>query len=132
MRSGVTRLAARLRAERSPDALSGMKVAVLARLLADGAATASQIALSLRQQPQSLTRVLADLQADGLASRTPSSTDRRASVLAITAAGRRALAADMRERDRWLAAAMATLPPADVRTLLEASAVMRRLCDDAG
>lgn len=128
VRAGVTRMAQRLRSERSTTALSGMKIAVLARLQVDGPATAGVIAAELRQRPQSLTRVFAELAHAGLVTRSTSAADRRASVLAIADAGRRALAADMRERDEWLASAMTTLPAADVQTLLDAAAILRRLC----
>ncbi|HEY6891029.1 MAG TPA: MarR family transcriptional regulator [Solirubrobacter sp.] len=127
LRRGTLRLARRLRAERPATALSANKIAVLAHLHRTGQSTPGQIADAERQRPQSLTRVFTDLERDGLITRTRSAQDRRASVLEITAEGRRALAADMADRDAWLAQALAELTDAEVDLLRIAGRLMDRL-----
>jgi DNA-binding MarR family transcriptional regulator len=129
VRRGVVRLSQRLRAERPDYALSTNKVAVLGHLHRRGPSTPGDIAAAERQQPQSLSRVFADLQADGLISRSPSARDRRESVLDITEAGRDALLVDMAQRDRWLADAMAALTDAEAQILHVAAGLMERLVD---
>jgi len=114
IRRGATRLARRLRAERSPDALSANKVGVLSYLYRQGPRTPGDVAAAEHQQPQSLTRVFTELEADGFVSRTRSARDRRQAILAITPAGRAVLERDMAERDVWLAAALAALSETDV------------------
>jgi DNA-binding MarR family transcriptional regulator len=130
IRRGVIRLARRLRAERGPDALSANKIGVLAHLLRAGPATPGEIAAAERQLPQSLTRVFAELEADGLVSRSPSERDRRAALLHLTPAGLDALTRDMAVRDRWLADALRHLRPAEIDLLRKAGPLLERLADE--
>src|SRR5579884_2508910 len=114
VRRAAHRLTRRLRTERSADALSTNKLAVLSHLYRNGPTTAGRIAAVEHQRPQSLTRVFAELERAGLIARTSSPRDRRQSVLELTAraggrhgragrlAGRRARRA---ERDRAAGAA---------------------------
>jgi DNA-binding MarR family transcriptional regulator len=127
IRRGVTRLARRLRLERSSDALSANKVSVLGYLHRVGPSTPGQIAVGESQHPQSLTRVFADLEAGGLIVRVRSEQDRRAAVLHLTATGRTALAADMAERDAWLAEALESLTEAELQLLRIAAGLMEQL-----
>jgi DNA-binding MarR family transcriptional regulator len=129
LRRGVTRLARRLRAERGPDALSANRIGVLAHLLRAGPASPGAIAAAERQLPQSLTRVFAELEADGLVLRSPSERDRRAALLHLTPAGREALARDMAVRDRWLADALGDLGPAEIEVLRQAGPLLERLAE---
>jgi DNA-binding MarR family transcriptional regulator len=129
IRRGTMRLARRLRAERSPGALTGNKLTVLSHLHRHGPSTPGQIAAVDHQQPQSLTRVFAELQLTGLIERSRSAADRRAAVLQITAAGRAALGRDMAERDHWLAAALEDLTEAEIELLRIAGRLMERLAD---
>lgn len=120
-------MARRLRMERPEGALAPTKIAVLAHILRRGAATAGQIASIEHLQPQSLTRVIAELEAADLITRSRDERDRRQYVLEITDAGRQALAADMRARDEWLAAAMDELSDAEQHVLYLAGALMDRI-----
>ena len=63
VRRGATRLARRMRLERPADSIPLTKVAVLGHLRRWGAATPGELAAAERLQPQSLTRVIADLPA---------------------------------------------------------------------
>lgn len=131
LRRGVIRLGRRLRAERPADALSPNKVSVLGHLLREGPATPGEIAAAEHQKPQALTRVFADLQADGLVARVASDADGRSYVLALTAAGRTALERDMAVRDQWLAAALDQLSDTEVQLLAIAGPLLDRLADAA-
>jgi DNA-binding MarR family transcriptional regulator len=127
LRAGVLRLARRLRVERDRSALSNAKIAVLSHLARVGASTPSRISRDERQQPQSLTRVFAEMEADGLIERHPDADDGRQSVLALTEGGRAALAADMELRDRWLTDAMSGLSPTEVGVLALAAGIIERI-----
>lgn len=130
VRQAAIRLARRLRAERSEPAHSPLGLGVLGHLYRRGPMTPGALAAAERLQPQSLTRTLASLEHQHLAVRQPDDRDRRRSLLAITEAGRQALAADMRQRDAWLAAAMARrLTQAEQELLRIASDLMERLAD---
>jgi len=130
LRRGTTRLGRRLRAERPDTALSSNKIVVLGHLHRRGPASPGAIAAAERQQPQSFTRVFAELERDGLITRTTSPDDRRAAVLGLTEQGLRALVADMAERDAWLAEALTELTPAEARLLRIAGELMERLAEE--
>ncbi len=130
VRQAATRLARRLRIERPEPAHTALELGTLAHLYRRGPMTPGALAAAERLQPQSLTRTLASLERRRLAVRQPDDLDRRRSLLAITEAGRQALAADMRQRDGWLAAAMARqLTTAEQQLLRIAGELMDRLAD---
>ncbi|MBL1113034.1 MarR family transcriptional regulator [Streptomyces sp. 110] len=129
IRQGVVRLARRLGAERPADGLSLNKSSVLGHLRRNGPMSAGALAAADRQQPQSLTRVFAELQRDGLISRTRDDRDGRQRLLEITEAGREALAHDMAQRDAWLDTALTGLNETERQVLLLAARLMDRLAD---
>lgn len=129
VRQGTLRLAQRLRAERAQDGLSLNKLSVLSHVYRHGPTTAGAVAAAAHQRPQSLTRVFAELERDGLISRIRDETDGRHQVLELTSAGRTALVADMVERDAWLALALAELTETEQEVLRLAGQLMDRLAD---
>jgi len=137
-RRGVVRLARRLRMERPapPQAQpepSNLGLSVLGHLHRRGPMTPGALAEAERLQPQSLTRTLAGLERQRLVVRRPDARDHRRSLLALTEAGARALTADMRRRDEWLAAAMAReLTRAERELLRLAGDLMERLAESGG
>src|ERR1700733_1108180 len=102
LRRGATRLARRLRAERTARELSLGKLAILADLVGSGPVTAGDLAVTQNQRPQALTRVLAELAAADLVVRTRGEHDRRQVLIEITGKGRDALRRDMADRDAGL------------------------------
>jgi DNA-binding MarR family transcriptional regulator len=135
VRRGATRLARRLRQERPPaphgrPEPSNLGLSVLAHLHRRGPMTPGALAEAERLQPQSLTRTLASLERQHLVIRQPDGRDHRRSLLALTETGARALTADMRQRDDWLAAAMARQFTRAERELLRlAGDLMERLAE---
>ncbi|MCI3273328.1 MarR family winged helix-turn-helix transcriptional regulator [Streptomyces cylindrosporus] len=129
LRHAIVRLNRRLRHERGTGALSPTQLSVLGHLHRNGPSTPGEVATAERQRPQSLTRVFAELEAEGLILRSPSTTDRRQSVLSLTEEARRALVRDMAERDAWLSGALASLSPTERGVLELAAGVMERLAD---
>jgi DNA-binding MarR family transcriptional regulator len=127
VRQGVQRLSRRLQVERSPTGLSLTKVSLLGHLARRGALSPGELAAADRLQPQSVTRVLAELERDGLVQRYPDPLDKRTRRIRITVTGRATLGEDMRDRDEWLADAMSGLTPAERATLLEAADLLARL-----
>ncbi len=129
LRRGVTRLGRRLRAKRSTGALSSNKASVLGHLFHAGPITAGEMAGLEHLQPQSLTRVFADLEAEGLIVRRRSDRDGRCWVLDLTDAGRAALMRDLAELDAWLASALDGLSETEVRLLGLIAPLLERLAD---
>ena len=127
IRQGATRLSRRLRSERPPGGLSSSKLSVLSHLLHSSPATAGEVAAADHQQPQSLTRVLAELERERLITRTRDEHDRRQSLLSITHEGRQALRRDMAQRDEWLAVALTGLTETERDLLRLAARLMDRI-----
>jgi DNA-binding MarR family transcriptional regulator len=118
IRRSVHRIARRLRAERSTHDLSMSKRSVLGRLFRDGSLTATDLAAQERIQPQSLTRLIADLEKRRLITRHQDESDRRHLHIEITSVGRDLLIRDAQEQDKWLAAAMTSSMTSVERELL--------------
>jgi len=87
------------------------------------------LAVAERLQPQSLTRLLSELEGDGYISRAKSNEDRRQSLLAITQEGKKVLTRDMRERDEWLMEAISQLSEIEKQLLPIAATIMNRLAE---
>lgn len=130
LRRTSTRLALRLRAERTGDGLGSTGVAVLGQLHRRGALTASEIAAAERVQPQSLTRVLASLEEQGLIAREQDTQDRRRHTIELTGDGRQLLREHMKSSDDWLAEAIETrLNPTERAVLQLAAGILDQLLD---
>ena len=130
VRRGVIRLGRRLRMERPAHDVSLLQLGVLAELNDGGPLTPGRLAAAQRVQPQSLTRVLASLEAAGLIGRQADPSDGRRALLALTEAGRDALRRDAGQRDTWLAQAMAArLTPTERELLRLAGELMERLAE---
>jgi DNA-binding MarR family transcriptional regulator len=130
VRRGTTRLARRLQMERPEPEGTLLELSILGHLSRRGPMSPGALAAAERLQPQSLTRTLASLERQRLVIRERDDGDRRRSVLAMTEAGRLALRRDMRQRDAWLAGAMAQqLTRAEQELLRLAGELMERLAD---
>ena len=127
IRRGAIRLGRRLWLERPANSLSPTKIAVLDHIHRWGAATPGEIAFAERLQPQSLTRVIADLEANGMITRSRDERDHRQYVLELADVGRLALAEDMIAGDRWLTEAIGELTETERRVLHLAGVLMDRL-----
>jgi len=130
VRRAVGALGRRLRAQRPENGLSLTKLSVLGQLYRRGSMSAAELAALERVQPQSLTRVLAELVEAGLVSRRADVKDGRRLLLDITGDGRAMLTRDMQQRDAWLARAMADELSVTERELLRLAAqLLERLAD---
>lgn len=130
VRRGLISLGRRLRLGRSAASLTALELSVLGHVHRRGPLSPGELAALESVQPQSLTRTLTSLEADGLTLREPDPADARRSLLAITPAGLTALRAEMDRRDTWLAAAMSVeLTDAEIGLLRLAGELMERLAD---
>jgi DNA-binding MarR family transcriptional regulator len=130
VRRAVGALARRLRRERAASGLSLTKLSVLGRLDRQGSLSAAELAGLEHIQPQSLTRVLAELAGEGLISRTADTRDGRRLLIEITGDGRSVLTLDMQQRDAWLAKVLgAELSPTERELLRLAANLLDRIAD---
>ena len=128
---GVLRLSRRLRSERPASTVSLSVLSLLSTLHRSGPMPAARLAQAERLQPQSLSRMIAQLDRDGLIKRRPGKQDRRTLVLEITEAGRRALSHDITARRVWLEGAMRkVLVPGEREMLAHAAVAMLRLANE--
>jgi DNA-binding MarR family transcriptional regulator len=124
----ILALSRRLRAERPDTSLSLSSLGILGSLNRLGPLIATQLAAEERLQPQSLTRLVAALEQDGLITRKRSDVDRREIAIAITTKGRKMLLNDMAARHAWLETTMATaLTTTERQTLISAAITMLKL-----
>ena len=128
LRVVIGQLVRRLRAERRD--LSLAQVTVLGRLDRVGPCGVSDLAAGERVRPQSMASTVAALLAAGLVSRAPDPGDRRRVLIALTPAGREALAVDRRRREGWLADAIrGDLSPKEQRALADAAVLLARIAE---
>ena len=125
---GILALGRRVRAERPPGSLSLSGLGILGSLNRQGPLAATRLAIEERLQPQSLTRLVSELERLQLISRKRSDRDRREIIITITAKGRNVLFEDIAARRSWLEMAMAAaLTSGERELILAASAVMMKL-----
>ena len=119
LRTSVSLLSRQLRSgSAAPDGPSVAKLSVLGQLHRHGPCTPTALAGLERVKLQSLTRLWAELEAEGWIGRTPHPTDGRQWLLSLTAEGVRRLKALMRRREAALAEAIGATLDAGQRALL--------------
>jgi DNA-binding MarR family transcriptional regulator len=118
LRGVLGQLVRRLRVEHRFPLSHG---AVLGRLDREGPRSTSALALAERVRPQSMAQTLAELEGEGLIARRPDPGDGRRVLIDLTEAGREALQADRRNREGWLARAVAESLTPDEQALLARS-----------
>ena len=128
LQASASLLSRRLFDSRGPGGLSVAKMNALGHLHREGPTTATVLAAYLRIQPQSLTRLLAALEAQRLISRREDDEDRRQVRIAITERGTKLLQRDVKERRARLAHVIEKeLTPAEQGVLAVATQLMDRL-----
>jgi DNA-binding MarR family transcriptional regulator len=130
LRPVVGQLVRRLRAEHRFPLSQG---SVLGRLDREGARSTSDLAVAERVRPQSMAQTLTDLEGEGLIARRPDPDDRRRVLIELTDAGRKALRADRRNREGWLARAIdERLTPEEQAVLARSVELLERLSRAGG
>lgn len=123
----VMKLARRLRGTRD-DSLTPTQVSALVALSChEETMTMGELAATEKVQPPSMTRIVDQLVARGLAERRTCSDDRRALRVSITHDGREVVRADRARRHSWLAQRLDQLGPEERATLHAATALLERL-----
>jgi len=116
LRLAVTRMARRLRQEAGTD-LGPSGVAALATIERHGPISPSELAERERIKRPTTTRIVASLEGSGLIERVRDPEDGRASILTVTAEGRRLLRRLRARKTAYLATRLERLDAADRRTL---------------
>lgn len=128
--ASLSHLNRQLRRELPQSDLSAAGLGLLARLHRDPGVSPTRLASSAGIKVQSLTRLLADLEAGGHIRREADAADRRQSVLSLTNKGRQSLKSEARRREAALANAIAaSLSTPEQALLLQAVQLLDRVGD---
>jgi DNA-binding MarR family transcriptional regulator len=119
-----------VRSTRRVDVVPAAEAAVLGELDRGGQLSVAELARRRRVRHQTMSTVVARLQARGLVQKSRHATDARTNLWAVTQAGRAALERDRSLRADWLAAAIdAELGAAERSKLVESIGLLSRLAD---
>jgi DNA-binding MarR family transcriptional regulator len=125
LRTSLFGLMRQLRQAQPADALGAARLGVLGALYRLGPMTPTALAAHERVRLQTLTRLLAELEAEGWIAREPHPGDGRQTVLSLGKRGAQRLSADIARREASLADAIAAaLSPAQRSALLKACAAI--------
>ena len=131
LRSVFGKLKRRMREQTNVLDLTPSQVGVLLRLEKDGPATVSGLARAEGMRPQSMSSVVATLEAAGLVTSAPDPTDKRQSLLSLTETCRKKVREGRSARQDWLSRALqAQLSPREQAQLAVAVALLKRLAEN--
>ena len=129
-RRSVTRLSRLLAVGMPKGELSPMKLSALGILHREGPLSASGLASRLGILPQSLTRILADLESEGLLTRGRDARDGREHILKPTTKAVALMREEGKRRDATVRAVMqSALTPVEIELLLVAAKAINKLAD---
>jgi len=127
LHSAAIHLLRRLRREDEATGLSGARLSALSVVVFAGPLPVGALARAEQVRSPTMSRVVADLEARGLVTRVPSSTDGRAVEVAATAKGRRVLHAGRRRRVATLSERLEGLSPRDLAVLDRAATLLEEV-----
>jgi DNA-binding MarR family transcriptional regulator len=127
LHSAAIHLLRRLRAEDDASGLTAPRLSALSVIVFRGPLTLGELAAAEQVQPPTISRLVRELEREGLVRRTGDVTDRRIHRVEATAAGASLLHAGRRRRVAVLAESLRALAPAERRQLESATAVLERV-----
>lgn len=111
--------------------LSAARLSALSVLVFGGERTVGQLAAAEQVRSPTMSRLVAEMEGEGLVERRPGADDGRSVVVSATEEGRRLLVEGRRRRVAALAERLGRLPAAEIALLGEAAEVMERLTRNA-
>src|SRR5689334_20459027 len=127
LRLVLLRTARRLRQHAA--GMTQSQLSALASVEREGPLTIGELARLENVRPPSISRIVGSLEGEGWIERVASEHDARVALVQVTTAGARALRRLRADRDAWLARRLATLTPADQRTIVAALPVLEKLLE---
>jgi DNA-binding MarR family transcriptional regulator len=129
LRMAIARLSRRIERTRAGAALTPSETTILSVVVRQGPLRHTDLAASEGMNPTMLSRLVRDLEGDGLVQRKTDRVDRRAARVEATPAGRRLHERIRNERSDTLSAALALLPEDERRALGAGLPVLEALAD---
>ncbi len=127
LHSSAIHLLRRLRTEDRASGLSAPRLSALSVVVFAGPITMGDLAAAEQVRPATISRLVKELERDGLVTRAPDLDDERVQRVSATATGRRLLHEGRRRRVKRLAADLRALPTRDHATLARAAELLERL-----
>jgi DNA-binding MarR family transcriptional regulator len=127
LHSASTHLLRRVRRRDDESGVTAPHLSALSVLVFGGARTLGELAEAEQVRPPSITRIVRNLEADGLVEREPDPADRRIVRVRATEQGRRILEEGRRRRIADLAARLSTVKAEDLETLERAAELIERI-----
>jgi DNA-binding MarR family transcriptional regulator len=125
--SAAIRLLRRLRKSDSAEGLSGPKSSALSVLVFGGPQTLKDLAAAEQVRAPTMSRLVAEMEAEGFATKTEDKDDRRVVRITATAKGKALLEAGRERRLEVLTAQVDALSRAERETLRSAAEILLRL-----
>jgi DNA-binding MarR family transcriptional regulator len=131
LRTSLGKLKRKLRGQAGQEDLTSSQVSVLLRLEKDGPATVSNLARAEAMRPQSMSAVIAPLEAAGLVSGTPDPNDGRQTPFSLTKMCRKRIQERRAAKQDWLTRTIQTrLSVQEQEKLVAALEILARLVED--
>ena len=127
LHSAAIHLLRSLRVEDRASGLSGPRLSALSVIVFGGPVTMSALAQAEQVQPPTVTKLVAEMERDGLVERVRDREDRRVQIVQATPAGRQLLLEGRRRRVARLTAALEQLPASERKLVADASEIIERL-----
>jgi DNA-binding MarR family transcriptional regulator len=127
LHSAAIHLLRRVRAQDEATGLSAPRLSALSVLVFRGPLTLGQLAAAEQVRPPTITRLVQELEREGLVRRETDREDRRVQRIHATAAGKRLLLEGRARRVAALAESVRSLSPADRRALAKAAGIIERI-----
>jgi DNA-binding MarR family transcriptional regulator len=127
LHAAAIHLLRRLRAEDDASGLTAPRLSALSVLVFGGPRSIGELAAAEQVRPPTISRLVRELERDGLVRREADSGDARVRRVSASAAGRALLAAGRARRLERLAASLAALSAADRRLLALAAPLLEVL-----
>jgi len=129
LRLALLRVARRLR-QRADAGVTPSQLSALVTIDRAGPLPLGDLAGLENISPSTLTRIVNALDDQGLIDRRPDPTDRRVTVVGLSASGRRLLTGARKRSAAYLAARVGSLPAADQEILAKALPVLEKLLEE--
>jgi len=131
MRTLIGKLRRKLRDQAGREDFTSSQASVLLRLEKDGPATVSNLARAEAMRPQSMSAVIAPLEAAGLVSGAPDPNDGRQTLLSLTRKCRELIQQRRAAKEDWLARTiLAKLSVQEQEQLAAALEILARLVEE--
>ncbi len=131
LRTSLGKLKRKLRSQAGHEDLTSSQVSVLLRLEKDGPATVSNLARAEAMRPQSMSAVIAPLEAAGLVSGTLDPNDGRQTLFSLTKMCRKQIQERRAAKQDWLTKTIQTrLSAQEQKKLTAALEILARLVED--